>query len=133
MLLIAAQLVLALAMALLAGLVFGAGTAHSVLVGALIGVVPNYYFAGRLMRRQASVTAEQSLRAIYVGEFIKIAFTSALFVIAIILLNINFLVVILTYLTMMIVNWLALLAVNLGEITGAGMNGQGGPDGPVGR
>ncbi len=123
MLLIAGQIGVGLAIASVLGAVLGAESAYSALVGAVIGVVPNYYFAVRLMRRRSSAAAEQTLRHIYVGEFFKVAFASALFVIAIVLLEVNFLVVVLTYVAMVLVNWIAFLVLNLNESapTGHGM------------
>ena len=112
---VALQLAAALAIAALCALLVGAHTGYSALVGGLISVLPNYYLVGRLTRRQGAATATQSLRAIYLGEFIKIAFTVALFVIAIRLLSIDFLTVVLTYLAMMIVNGFALLVADIGE------------------
>ncbi len=107
-------MVLAIAAAL--GATAGFASAYSALVGGLIGVIPNYHFAGRLARRRRGATAEETLRRIYVGEFIKIAFTAALFVIAIRLLKIEFLVVVLTYFATVVVNWLAFLVADLGEV-----------------
>ncbi|MGR8919789.1 MAG: ATP synthase subunit I [Gammaproteobacteria bacterium] len=113
--LVAGQLGAALAIAAVCAVMFDPHIGYSALVGGLIGVLPNYYLAGRLSRRPAGATAIQSLRGIYVGEFIKILFTIALFVIAIRLLHVEFLTVVLTYLAMMVVNWLALLLADLGE------------------
>jgi F0F1-type ATP synthase assembly protein I len=55
------------------------------------------------------------LRGIYTGELLKIAFTIALFVIAIRLLDVMFLLVVASYLAMVAVNWLALLFIDVGE------------------
>lgn len=90
--------------------------AYSALVGALIAILPNCYLAGRMLKRVHGATPEASLRGIYVGEFIKIAFTAALFVIAIRLLVIDFLMVVVGYLTMVAVNWVAFRVVDLGEM-----------------
>ena len=65
------------------------------------------------------------MRGIYTGELLKIAFTIALFVIAIRLLDVVFLIVVASYLAMVAINWLALLYVDVGEqpqspTTGAG-------------
>ena len=122
MLLIAGQIGVALVIAIVLGAVVDVEQAYSALVGAMIGVVPNYYFAVRLMRRRSSAAAEQTLRNIYVGEFFKVAFASALFVIAIMLLDVNFLVVVLTYVAMVVVNWIAFLVLNLSESAPAGHN-----------
>ena len=95
--------------------VMGSSGAYAALVGGLVGVLPNYYLARRMARRQRGATPEQALHQIYVGELIKIAFTAAMFVIAIKLLNVNFLIVVLTYIATVAVNWLAFLFADLGE------------------
>ncbi|MEQ8234182.1 MAG: ATP synthase subunit I [Gammaproteobacteria bacterium] len=100
--------------AVLAG-VMGSGGAYAALVGGLVAVLPNYYLARRLARRQRGTTPEQALHHIYVGELIKIAFTAAMFVIAIKLLNVDFLIVVLTYIATVAVNWVAFLFADLGE------------------
>ena len=114
-LVIASQLGVAIAIAIALAVAVGHQAAYSALVGALIGVIPNYHLAARLLRRERGATPEQSLRDIYVGEFIKIAFTAALFVMAIVLLDVGFMIVIATYVAMVAVNWVALLVVDLGE------------------
>ena len=83
-------------------------------MGGLIGVIPNYFFARRLNQRR-SAAASESLRGIYTGEFLKIAFTVALFVIAIRLLDVSFGLVVLAYLVTVFANWIALLFIDLGE------------------
>ena len=114
-LVIASQLGVAIAIAFALVVANAQQAAYSALVGALIGVIPNYHLAARLLRRERSVTPEQALSDIYVGEFIKIAFTAALFVMAIMFLNVSFMIVIATYVATVVVNWVALLVVDLGE------------------
>jgi ATP synthase protein I len=114
-LMIASQLAVGVGIALSLAIAVGQQAAYSALVGALIGVAPNYYLAGRMMRCGRDATPEESLRGIYIGEFIKIAFTAALFAMAIVLLDVEFLVVVAAYVAVMAVNWVALLVVDLGE------------------
>lgn len=114
-LVIASQLGVGIVIALSLAVVLGQYAAYSALVGALIGVVPNYYLGVRILRGQREATPEESLRGIYIGEYIKIAFTAALFVTAIMLLNVAFLIVIATYIATAAVNWVAVLVVDLGE------------------
>ena len=116
-LVIASQLGVAIAIAIAFALVVANAqqAAYSALLCALIGVIPNYHLAARLLRRERGVTPEQALSDIYVGEFIKIAFTAALFVMAIMFLNVSFMIVIATYVATVVVNWVALLVVDLGE------------------
>lgn len=116
--LIAGQLVLALTIAAALRLTLGGAAGYAALVGGLVGVVPNFYLALRMARSGGNAVAEMALRTIYVGELIKIAFTVAMFVIAIVLLDANFLIVVLTYIATVAVNWFAFLLVDLGERPG---------------
>jgi len=113
--LLAAQSLAAVALTLLLGVWLGKTAAVSALVGTVIAIVPNFYLARRLLRRGPGATPSESLRGIYTGELLKIAFTIALFVIAIRLLDVVFLIVVASYLAMVAVNWLALLFIDVGE------------------
>ena len=113
--LVAGQIGVVAVIAAVLAVVMGNSGAYAALVGGLVGVLPNYYLARRMARRQRGATPEQALHQIYVGELIKIAFTAAMFVIAIKLLNVNFLIVVLTYIATVAVNWLAFLFADLGE------------------
>jgi ATP synthase protein I len=115
---VAGQLVFALAIAVALGLTLGGGGAYAALVGGLVGVVPNFYLALRMARSSGNAAAEMALRTIYVGELIKIAFTVAMFIIAIVLLDANFLIVVLTYIATVAVNWFAFLLADFGERPG---------------
>ena len=112
----ASQIAVALVLAAILSVTAGSSAAYSVMVGALIAIMPNYYLGGRMLKRAREATAEASLRGIYAGEFVKIAFTAALFVIAIRLLDIDFLMVVAGYLTMVAVNGVAFRLVDLGEL-----------------
>ena len=123
--LMVAQSLAAVALALILSVWLGKNAAYSAAVGAVIAIVPNFYLARRLLRRGPGATPSESLRGIYTGELLKIAFTIALFVIAIRLLDVVFLIVVASYLAMVAVNWLALLFIDVGEAprsptTGAG-------------
>ena len=113
--LIASQLAVAIVLTLALAGGFGTAAAYSTLVGAAIAIVPNYYLAGRLLRRQPRATAIESLRGIYAGELLKIVFTAALFVFTIKLLDVLFALVVAGYVAMVAINWLALLVIDLGE------------------
>ena len=113
--LLVGQCLAALALTLVLALWPGLAAAYSALVGAFIAIVPNYFLAARLKRRKPGATPSESLRGIYTGELLKIAFTVALFVIAIRLLDVVFLIVVASYLVMVAINWLALLYIDVGE------------------
>ena len=123
--LLVGQLLAALALTLVLAVWPGLAAAYSAMVGAFIAIVPNYFLAARLKRRKPGATPSESLRGIYTGELLKIAFTVALFVIAIRLLDVVFLIVVASYLAMVAINWLALLFIDVSEqprspTTGAG-------------
>ena len=113
--LLCAQALASLALTLILAVWLGKTAAYSALVGAIIAIVPNFYLARRLLRRGPGATPSESLRGIYTGELLKIAFTIALFVIAIRLLKVVFLIVVASYLAMVAINWLALLFIDVGE------------------
>ena len=113
--LIVAQSLAAVAITLVLSVWLGKTAAYSALVGAIIAIVPNFYLARRLLGRGPGATPSESLRGIYTGELLKVAFTIALFVIAIRLLDVVFLMVVASYLAMAMINWLALLFIDVGE------------------
>jgi len=113
--LLVGQSLAATALILVLAVWLGKTAAYSALVGSIIAIVPNFYLARRLLRRGPGATPSESLRGIYTGELLKIAFTIALFVIAIRILNVVFLIVVASYLAMVAINWLALLFIDVGE------------------
>jgi len=114
--LLAGQTLVAVTISIVLMVAFGSQVAYAALVGAFIGIVPNWHLADRMLRPNRNVGPEQLLRQIYFGEFIKIAFTVALFVMTIVLLDVSFLVVIGVYLAIVAVNWMLLPIVDLSEL-----------------
>lgn len=114
--LLASQIVAAVLLAAALDVLISGLAAYSSLVGALASIMPNYFLAGRMLKRTHEMTPQMSLRAIYTGELVKIAFTVALFVIAIRLLEIDFRMVIVGYLAMAAVNWVAFWTIDLAEM-----------------
>ena len=53
--------------------------AYSALLGALICLIPNAYFARRVFKHRGALAAQEIVRAFYVGEAIKLALTAGLF------------------------------------------------------
>ncbi len=112
---VAGQIAVALGISLVLTIAFGTRFGYSALVGAGIGILPSYYLAVRMFKRTKSKSPEQALRGIYVGEGIKVTFTVALFVLAILLLDVELAVVMLTYVAIVAVNWVAIFVADLGE------------------
>jgi len=112
---VAGQIVVALAVALALTLFLGSRYGYSALVGAGIGILPTYYLAVRIFKRASSMSPEKALRGIYLGEGIKVVFTVALFVLAMLTLDVDLPIVALTYVATVAVNWVAVFTADLGE------------------
>lgn len=112
---VAGQIAVALGISLVLTIAFGTRFGYSALVGAGIGVLPSYYLTVRMFARSKSMSPEQALRRVYLGGGIKVAFTVALFVFAISSLDVELVVVLLTYVAIVAVNWVAILVEDLGE------------------
>jgi len=91
-------------------------TGYSALVGAGIGILPTYYFMLRTFRRSTSPqTPEDAVRNLYLGESIKVVFTLALFVLAMLTLEVRLPMVAVGYVATVAVNWIAVYWADLGE------------------
>ena len=113
---VAGQIVVAYAVALSLTVLVGFQHGYSALVGAAIGILPTYYFALRMFSRsRGALSPEQALRNIYLGEGIKVLFTLALFVLAILKLTVILPVIAGAYIATVAVNWAAVYFTDLGE------------------
>lgn len=112
---VAGQVAVALVLALLVSIFFGVRGGYSALVGAGIGILPTYYLALRMFKGPGTMSAEQALRAIYVGAGIKVVFTVALFVLAMRLTDVGIIALGTGYISTVLVNWLAMYKADLGE------------------
>jgi ATP synthase protein I len=68
------------AMLLLSGIslvVLGTVSAYSVLLGGLISIIPNAYFAAKVFSQTGARAMETVVRNAYLGEFIKLALMGA--------------------------------------------------------
>ena len=102
---------------IVAGVVLSAGFAlggdskasYSLLAGTLSGALPNFYLALKMFSLSVDAPAEQMLRAIYLGESLKILFAVALLAVAIAKLDVSVPYVLVGYLGTVVVQWFALL------------------------
>ena len=101
------QLTLILLIGLALLLFFDAKLAFAGLVGGLIWLLPNYHMACGLLNLQRGLEPEDRLRKIYLKSVLKIIYSLALFLIAIIFFRVNFSVVVTVYLTLALVSGLA--------------------------
>lgn len=101
------------------GLIFNPVTAYSLLVGGLICVLPNAWFALRLtlQARRSSGSPEEDagrfVAAAYKGEAIKLLMTGALFALVFSQLRpINVLALFVGYIICLLVNWAGLIFID---------------------
>jgi ATP synthase protein I len=87
----------------------GAWAAFSALTGGLISVLANLYFAWRLLKVEGTTSPVHILSVFYLGEGIKISMTVALFLFAIVVLRVEALYTVFTYIATLPAYWLALL------------------------
>jgi F0F1-type ATP synthase assembly protein I len=95
----------------------GAGSVvvgKSAFIGGIIAVLPSYYLAARM-----SVSYPEkpiaTLQRIYIGAFVKILYTLALFGLAIKYLDIHFMIMISSYFVVTLANWFGLRLLDLSE------------------
>lgn len=85
-------------------------TASSALLGGLIAIIPNAYFAKWAFRYSGASAADKVAQSFYRGEAGKFILTTVLFALVFIWVNpINVVVVFVTYIGMMALNWLLAL------------------------
>lgn len=104
----AGQAGLTMLVAAAAGWLGTGASAWSALAGGCIGTVPGLYQALRMFSVSAAAEPERFLRAVYVGEILKIAITAALFVAAIRIMKPQFLPMMAAYAATFLVYWVAL-------------------------
>ncbi|MCG8324841.1 MAG: ATP synthase subunit I [Thiotrichales bacterium] len=103
-----AQLAVAVVIALVLWVLLDPRSAWSALLGGGIWCLASWFMA-RIMFAREDASPKQMLLAFYIGEAVKIVMTVVCFVIAFVLLDLNALAFILTYIAMLLVHWLALL------------------------
>ena len=106
---VAAQIVAGL---FLAGGVAAGGdskAAYSALTGTLCGVLPNFYLAQKMFSVAPGTPPDRLLRAIYVGETLKIVFAASMLAASIMVLDVSVPYVLVGYVATVVVQWFALL------------------------
>ena len=88
----------------------GSHGAISALTGGMICVISGAYLAHRMFKFKPDRAPALWVRAFYVGEAVKLVLTAVMFLIAIVYLDVDILIVILTYMAALSMYWFALLA-----------------------
>jgi len=87
----------------------GSEEAVSVLLGSLIGFLPNLYLATRIGIRNPAKTSRQVLRAFYSGVAVKLLMTAVLFAVVLNVPNVRFVPLLAGFVPVVWVYWFALL------------------------
>lgn len=103
------QLVVTSLAVLIAAFLGGSEKAVSAGVGGGIGIVVTVYFALQVFSVRPGRTAAKMAQALYLGEAVKLVLTVLLFAVALVLFDLEFLPLILTYAATLAAYWLALL------------------------
>lgn len=105
------QISVMLAVSLFCLLVFGIDEARSAILGALVCILPNIYFARQLFKYQGARAARQIINSFYVGEAFKIFLTMILFAAVFVFFRITPLVFFGSYITILMTHWFAPLII----------------------
>jgi len=87
----------------------GLAEAQSVLAGGIAGFLPNLFFAAKFGRHDPKKSAQEVVRAFYVGEALKLVLTGVLFVLIFQIPGISFMPLFIGFVSVIMVFWFALL------------------------
>lgn len=97
--------------ATICAIVYGANAAISALLGGVVCIVPNAYFAKRLFKYQGARSAKKIVNGFYKGEAIKIILSIALFTTVFIWVKVTPLVFFAAYIMILMSHWFAPLII----------------------
>ncbi len=105
------QISTTVAFAVFCALFFGAQAASSALLGGVVCIVPNAFFAGKLFKYQGARSAKQIVNSFYKGEALKIALSIILFTLVFVWIKITPLAFFLSYIIILMTHWFAPLII----------------------
>ncbi|WP_131795600.1 F0F1 ATP synthase subunit I [Fluoribacter gormanii] len=105
------QLSATLIIAALCALVYGTNAASSALLGGLVCIVPNAYFASKLFKYHGARSAKQIVNSFYKGEALKIVMSIFLFTAVFLLFKITPLAFFASYIMILMTHWFAPLII----------------------
>lgn len=106
------QLGIAALIALIYGLCYNLVSAKSAILGGLVYIIPNAYFASKLFKHQGARAARQIVNGFYKGEALKIVLSILLFTMVFALIKVNPIAFFLTYIMVMMTHWLTPWIIN---------------------
>lgn len=99
------QLSIALILAVFCAVAFNGRSAISALLGGLVCLIPNAYFAIKLFKYQGARAAKQIVNDFYKGEAFKIVLSLVLFTLIFIFLKISPLAFFISYISIHMTHW----------------------------
>lgn len=105
------QLGTTLVFAALCAVLYGTNAAASALLGGMVCVVPNAYFARKLFKYQGARSAKQIVNSFYKGEAIKIVLSIMLFTAVFVWIKITPLAFFASYIMILMTHWFAPLII----------------------
>nr|WP_255666567.1 MULTISPECIES: F0F1 ATP synthase subunit I [unclassified Legionella] len=100
-----------LVFAALCALVYNANAASSALLGGMVCIVPNAYFASKLFKYQGARSAKKIVNSFYKGEALKIVISIFLFTAVFLLFKITPLAFFGSYIMILMTHWFAPLII----------------------
>ena len=101
------QLSLVLLLTVFCVIAFSNNSACSALLGGLVGIVPNAFFAIKLFKYQGARAAKQIVNSFYKGEALKIVLSIFLFTLVFIFCKITPLAFFASYVLVLMTHWFA--------------------------
>lgn len=105
------QIGVTLLLAVFCAFTYGVNAAQSAILGGLVCVIPNAYFANRMFKHQGARAAKQIVSSFYKGEALKIILSIFLFTAVFILCRITPLAFFVSYIAVLMTHWLAPLII----------------------
>ncbi|HAT1812944.1 TPA: F0F1 ATP synthase subunit I [Legionella pneumophila] len=102
-----AQLGVTVILAGLCAILFGVNAASSSLLGGLVCIIPNAYFAIKLFKHQGARAARQIVNSFYKGEALKIILSMFLFALVFLLCRITPAAFFASYILVLMTHWFA--------------------------
>lgn len=102
-----AQLGVNVILAGLCAILFGVNAASSALLGGLVCIIPNAYFAIKLFKHQGARAARQIVNSFYKGEALKIILSMFLFALVFLLCRITPAAFFASYILVLMTHWFA--------------------------
>lgn len=101
------QLGITACLAIFCALVFNMNSAYSVILGGLVCIIPNAYFAIKVFKYQGARAAKQIVNGFYKGEALKIIISILLFTAVFVLCRITPLAFFASYIIVLMTHWFA--------------------------